>query len=155
TTFCRAAEKPEWASDMRFQTPAARRAHENELDELIGEWTSHFKAGAIMKRLQSAGVPAGVVQSVPDLFSCPQLLHRKQWVKLNHPEFGTYEHEAPPFILSETPAELCRSSPLLGEHNDYVFEKIVGLSRSEVQALKEQAVIACGWTRIPSVESRG
>ena len=142
TAFCRAAEKPEWATDKRFQTSADRRTHENELDKLIGEWTFHLEAGAVMERLQSAGVPAGIVQSVPDLFSCPQLLHRKQWVKLSHPEFGTYEHEAPPFILSETPAELHRSSPLLGEHNDYVFEKIVGLSRPEVKALKEQGVIA-------------
>jgi len=142
SAFCRAAEKPQWASDMRFRTSAGRRAHENELDKLVAEWTSHFKARTVMERLQSEGVPAGVVQSVPDLFSCPQLLHRNQWVKLNHPEFGTYEHEAPPFILSETPAELCRSSALLGEHNDYVFEKIVGLSGPEVQALKEQGVIA-------------
>jgi crotonobetainyl-CoA:carnitine CoA-transferase CaiB-like acyl-CoA transferase len=81
-------------------------------------------------------------QSVPDLFSSPQLLQRKQWVKLNHPEFGTFECEAPPFILSDTPAELRRSSPLLGEHNDYVFEKIVGLPHPEVQALKEEGVIA-------------
>ena len=95
-----------------------------------------------MERLQSAGVRAGVVQSVPDLFSCPQLLHRNQWVQLSHPEFGTYEHEAPPFLLSETPAQLRRSSALLGEHNDYVFESIVGLSHEEVQTLKADGVIA-------------
>jgi benzylsuccinate CoA-transferase BbsF subunit len=140
--FCSAAEKTEWSSDARFRTAANRKIHEDELDTLIAEWSAQFDARAIMGRLQSVGVSAGVVQSVPDLFSCPQLLHRKQWVKLNHAEFGTYEHEAPPFILSETPAELRRSSPLLGEHNDYVFEKILGLSRAEVHALKEQGVIA-------------
>ena len=80
-------------------------------------------------------------QSVPDLFSCPQLAHRHQWVKLPHAEFGTYEHLAPPFVLSETPSELRRSSPLLGEHNDYVFEHIVGLSPEEIQKLKDERVI--------------
>ena len=112
------------------------------MDRLIAEWTSQFDAQTIMQRLQSAGVRAGVVQSVPELFSCPQLVHRNQWVKLNHPEFGTFEHEAPPFILSETPAQLRRSSALLGEHNDYVFENIVGLSQPEVHALKDEGVIA-------------
>ena len=142
TAFCRAAERPQWRSEARFQTPADRKTHEQELDRLIAEWTSQFDAQTIMQRLQSAGVRAGVVQSVPELFSCPQLVHRNQWVKLNHPEFGTFEHEAPPFILSETPAQLRRSSALLGEHNDYVFENIVGLSQPEVHALKDEGVIA-------------
>ena len=141
-TFCRMAEKPEWTKDARFQNLANRKAHEDDLDLLIAEWTAHFEATHLMELLQSAGVRAGIVQSVPDLFSCPQLAHRKQWVKLSHPEFGTYEHEGPPFILSETPAELKRSSPLLGEHNDYVFEKIVGLSLEEIQILKNEGVIA-------------
>jgi crotonobetainyl-CoA:carnitine CoA-transferase CaiB-like acyl-CoA transferase len=136
------AGKPEWAKDTRFQTLADRKLHEDDLDMLIAGWSVHFAAHAIMKRLQSAGICAGMVQSVPDLFSCPQLEHREQWVKLNHPEFGAYEHEAPPFILSETPAEMKRSSPLLGEHNDYVFDKIVGLSPAEIQALKDEGVIA-------------
>jgi benzylsuccinate CoA-transferase BbsF subunit len=140
--FCGSAEQPDWARDERFRTAADRKTNEDALDRLIADWTIRLKAHAVMERLQSGGVCAGIVQSVPDLFSCPQLLHRKQWVKLDHPEFGSYEHEAPPFILSETPAELRRSSPLLGEHNDYVFERIVGLSREEIRNLKDEGVIA-------------
>ena len=83
----RAAEKPEWAGDPRFQTQGDRKTNEDQLDPLIAEWTSQFDAQAIMERLQSAGVRAGVVQSVPDLLSCPQLLHRNQLVRLSHPEF--------------------------------------------------------------------
>lgn len=139
--FCHAAEKPEWDGDPRFATQSSRKAHEDELDREIAEWNSHFEARAVMERLQSAGLSAGIVQSVPDLFSCPQLAHRKQWVKLPHPEFGAYEHEAPPFILSETPAQLRRSSALLGEHNQYVFEKVVGLSHEEMKQLEDEAVI--------------
>jgi len=140
--FCRASEHPAWASDSRFATHEARKAHEDEIDRLVGEWTSGFAARDIMERLQSAGVRAGAVQSVADLFSCPQLLHRQQWRRLDHPEFGSYEYEAPPFILPETPADLSRRSPLLGEHNDYVFGEITGLSRDEIQKLKEEGVIA-------------
>jgi len=140
--FCRAAEKPEWASDSRFANHENRKLHEDKLDQMIGEWTRHLEAGDIAARLQSAGVRAGVVYSVADLFACPQLAHRRQWVKLDHPEFGSYEHEAPPFLLSETPAELRRSSPCLGEHNDYVFEMIVGLSPEEIQQFKDEGVIA-------------
>jgi crotonobetainyl-CoA:carnitine CoA-transferase CaiB-like acyl-CoA transferase len=61
---------------------------------------------------------------------------------LEHPEFGSYEYEAPPFRLSETPAKLQRPSPLLGQHNDYVFGDIVGLSRIDIQKLKDEGIIA-------------
>ena len=142
SAFCRASDHPALAADSRFATHDARKAHEDELDRLIAEWTGHLAAGDIMKRLQAAGVRAGIVQSVEDLFSCPQLVHRRQWRKLDHPEFGSYEYEAPPFILSETPADLSRRSPLLGEHNDYVFGEVAGLSRDEIQKLKEEGVIA-------------
>jgi len=140
--FCRAVEKPEWVNDSRFANAESRKIHEDELDQAIADWTSQFDAGDVMARLQAAGVRVGVVDSVADLFSCPQLAHREQWVKLDHPEFGSYEHLAPPFLLSETPAELRRSSPCLGEHNDYVFEKILGLSQEEIQQLKDEGVIA-------------
>ena len=140
--FALAAEKPEWANDSRFTAHENRKCHEDDLDKTVAGWTRHFDARDLVARLQAAGVRAGQVQSVGDLFSCPQLAHRNQWVKLDHPEFGSYEHEAPPFILSETPAELRRTCPLLGEHNDYVFEKIVGLPPEEIRQLKEEDVIA-------------
>lgn len=140
--FCRASEHPDWLSGPRFSTFATRKKHEDELDSLIGDWTRHFSARDIMDRLQSAGVCAGVVQSVADLFSCPQLAHRQQWRTLDHAELGSYEYEAPPFILSETPAELRRPSPLLGEHNDYIFGEVMGMTAEEIQGLKEEGVIA-------------
>jgi crotonobetainyl-CoA:carnitine CoA-transferase CaiB-like acyl-CoA transferase len=51
-----------------------------------------------------------------------------------------FHYEAPPFILSETPAELSRS-PLLGEHNAQVYGEILGLSRREIERLVAEGVI--------------
>jgi benzylsuccinate CoA-transferase BbsF subunit len=140
--FTRAAEKPEWAADPRFTSHESRKRHEDELDEAIGAWTRSLDVDVVVARLQSAGVRAGKVLSVADVFRCPQLTHRQQWVALDHPEFGTYEHEALPFILSETPGELRRSCPQLGEHNEYVFEKILGLPPDEIRRLEDEGVIA-------------
>ncbi len=135
--FCEAAGKPSWANDSRFNRVEDRKHHEYELDQEITSWSSRLKAGDVMTRLQSFGIRAGVVQSVPDLFSCPQLVHRRQWRRLDHPELESFEHLASPFLLSETPAELRRSSPCLGEHNEYVFGQIVGLPmKSSVSRLR-------------------
>jgi crotonobetainyl-CoA:carnitine CoA-transferase CaiB-like acyl-CoA transferase len=141
TAFTRVAEKPDWAADSRFGNHERRKQYEDQLDGIIAEWTLSFDVDALVGRLQTGGVRAGKVQSVGDLFSCPQLAHRQQWVPLEHPEFGMYEHEAPPFILSDTPAEMRRSCPQLGEHNEYVFGKILGLPREEIRELEREGVI--------------
>jgi benzylsuccinate CoA-transferase BbsF subunit len=138
--FCRAAGRPEWAEDARFGSLAARKAHEDELDALVAWWTSQRSPHEVMETLQAAGVSAGIVSRLSDLFSDPQLAHREIWRELPHPGLERFHYVAPPFVLSETPAEL-RRSPLLGEHNEHVYREILGLSQEEVDALTADGVI--------------
>lgn len=139
--LCAAAGHQEWALDERFATLADRKAHEEELDQIISSWTSPLSPREVMDTLQSAGVRAGAVQTIDQLFTCPQLVHRGQWRALEHRELGSFEFEAPPFLLSETPAEIRRPSPLLGEHNDYVFGKLLGMSAEEIENLKASGAL--------------
>jgi benzylsuccinate CoA-transferase BbsF subunit len=138
--FCGATGHPEWTADPRFASLATRKAHEDALDALVAEWTSRRDARDVMKLLQGAGVRAGVVYRLSDLFSDPQLAHRRVWRDLDHPELGRFYYEAPPFILSETPAALYRS-PLLGEHNTAVYRDILGLGDGEIERLAADGVI--------------
>ncbi len=138
--LCRAVGHPEWESDQRFATFAARKAHEDELDSLISAWTAERAAQEVMETLQAAGVRAGVVNRLSDIFTDPQLAHRRIWRELPHAELETFHYEAPPFILPETPAEL-RPSPLLGEHNSRVYREILGLSDQEIGRLMADGVI--------------
>jgi len=138
--LCDAADRPDWAADAQFATFRTRKANEDALDAAIGEWTARREAREIMELLQRAGVRAGVVNRLSDLFSDPQLHHRRVWRDLEHPALGRFFYEAPPYILSETPAALYRS-PLLGEHNVAVYRDILGLSDEEVPGLAAERVI--------------
>ena len=138
--FCRAAGRPEWTEDARFASLDARKAHEDELDSAIEAWTRGRTPQDVMETLQAAGVPAGVVNRLSDLFADPQLIHRRIWRALPHPELEHFHYEAPPFVLSETPAEL-RRSPLLGEHNARVYREILGLPDEEIERLTADGVI--------------
>ncbi|HIM38087.1 MAG TPA: hypothetical protein EYM38_08745 [Dehalococcoidia bacterium] len=51
--------------------------------------------------------------------------------KVQHPETGESTYDGPPFSLSECSLEV-RPGPLLGEHNDYVFQELLGLSEEDV-----------------------
>ena len=84
-----------------------------------------------MTAMQTAGVPAGVVQNIEDLMERdPQLKARPYFMPLHHPVMGLCSHPAPPIKLSKTPAQV-RTTPCLGAHNYYVCSEILGMSDLE------------------------
>ncbi len=139
--LCLAAGHPEWAADVRFATPGARKEHEAELDELLSSWTRNWQAEELAELLQEAGVPAAPVQRTSDLFSDPQLQHRGTWRLLAHPVLGQFHYLAPPFLLSDTPARVWRS-PLLGEHNGWLCREVLELPEEAVRELEEAGVLS-------------
>lgn len=131
---------PAWA-DGQFDTLPGRKDHEDELDKRLAEWSSRLSETEILERLQGAGVHAGVVNTMKDVLLDPQLVHRGTWWELEHPEIGPLHYEHGSFILSETPAELTRPAPCLGEHNDYALCDILGLSEVECKQLADEGAL--------------
>jgi crotonobetainyl-CoA:carnitine CoA-transferase CaiB-like acyl-CoA transferase len=77
-----------------------------------------------------------------DLLKSDQLAAREFWVDLEHPELGTTITYPGPFVkLSETPIRMTRRAPLIGEHNQEIYGKELGMSSKEIQALKKAKVI--------------
>jgi crotonobetainyl-CoA:carnitine CoA-transferase CaiB-like acyl-CoA transferase len=137
-----AMDAPEWAREERFQTLLGRLQHQDALDAHIAEWTATQEKHAVAERLQAAGVPAGAVQSAQDrLENDPQLAARGLYVELEHAEQGRRLFENVPVHLSATPGRLRRPAPLIGEHNDYVFRELLGMSDAEVDQLSAADVI--------------
>jgi len=132
----------ELASDERFATNTARKANEDELDEIIGEWTvvrGHYEA---MYQLQRFGVAAGAVLTTPELLAEPQLRARGAWAPHTHPDAGTWEMETPPWRLSRTPGHIRLPAPGFGQHNSYVLRELLRLPEEEVAELYRDGVTA-------------
>ena len=140
-SLCRAMGNPAWTKESRFATLQSRKEHEDELDQKIGVWTTGFTAREITEKLQASGIRAGIVNTMRDIYSDPQLKHRKQWVELEHPEIGKMHYQRPPFFLTRTPSGPERRDPLLGEHNGYFYQELLGLSEKEYQELVVEGVI--------------
>jgi crotonobetainyl-CoA:carnitine CoA-transferase CaiB-like acyl-CoA transferase len=139
--FCRALGSPTWTAAKKFSSHEARKANEDDLDEKVGEWTRGLAARDIMVKLQKAGVRAGVVNKMSDVYDDPQLKSRPQWVELEHPEIGRMHYQRPPFLLTNTPPGPAKRDPLLGEHNEYFYCELLGLSRAGYEALVKEGVI--------------
>jgi benzylsuccinate CoA-transferase BbsF subunit len=125
----------------KFSSLLGRKSSEDELEQLIGEWTKGWDSQELMEALQRAGVPAGKVESTKDLFEDPQLAHRGHFQYPDHPEIGQYATDRSDFNLSRTPGALDRPSPLMGQHNEYVLKELIGLSEEEYQSLQEDDVL--------------
>jgi len=138
--FCQVSGKPSWLSDPRFSTLTKRKENEDELDRLIGEWAKDFSAEELMVMLQSVGISAGIVENTKDLSEDPQLKYRHYFKELEHPEIGKYLCEGNAFSLSKTLPDFRMPAPCLGEHNEYVYTKVLGMSDEEFTELLSEGV---------------
>ena len=149
--LCETIGRPEWRAAPEFATPAARRHHQERLDELIGQWTAPQEALAVMQRLQQAGVPAGLVAQGQDLHDHEHLQARGFYRPTPSyvAERGTpaYEWERrdslawdTPARLSETPMEFGHYSNI-GEDNRYVYRDLLGMSPAEIHRLTENGAL--------------
>jgi crotonobetainyl-CoA:carnitine CoA-transferase CaiB-like acyl-CoA transferase len=130
------------ATDERFRTAAGRFERQDELDQVISAWTARRNAAELAEALQQRGVPAGQVQDGRDLVEDdPQLAHLGTFFELDHPVIGPAKFEGVPLHFSRTRADHWRSAPLVGEDNEYVFKRIVGLVDAEYDDLVAQGVI--------------
>jgi len=139
--LCAAIGQPQLADDRRFNSFAARYESRVELDRIIGEWTRNRTPDETERVLQASGVPAHTVQTTFDANGDPQLRHREHFVRVNHPIAGATFIENSRFKLSRTPAVVNRAGPALGQHSQYIFEKILGYSESRISDLVAGGVL--------------
>jgi crotonobetainyl-CoA:carnitine CoA-transferase CaiB-like acyl-CoA transferase len=128
-------DSPQWATDTKFTTLSGRLDHQEELDQGIQAWTETIEKYQLTEICQAAGVPAMPVQSTENRVEHdPQLRHRDLYLELDHPVIGRYKFQNAPFKLSETPAINFKPAPIIGQHNQEVFEGILGLTHEELVA---------------------
>jgi benzylsuccinate CoA-transferase BbsF subunit len=116
---------PDWAHAEKFSTLSLRIANNGELECHMWSTTIEWDAYELMNQLQAHEVPAGVVQKTSDLFSDPQLKHRKHFWFLDH------SYDGPSFRFSKTPGELSMPAPVMGQHNEYVYKDLLGMTEEQ------------------------
>lgn len=139
--LCQTIGRAELADDPRYATLLARKTHEADLVGIIEPWTSTRIAEDVMRTLQEAGVPCAAVNNFEQLLrGDPGLRHWGLWSEVDHPELDKALVERWGFHLSKSPEAPPERAPLLGEHNDYVYQEVVGLTEDEVNDYLVQGV---------------
>jgi crotonobetainyl-CoA:carnitine CoA-transferase CaiB-like acyl-CoA transferase len=129
--FKRALGDPEWAGANGLATVAGRIAQRDELDEHVACWTRQRTPREVMDVCQRHSVPAGMVATGEDLIHDRHLLARGFLVEREHPRLGTLRLPGCPVRFHNTPLEVWRFGPLLGEDTDYVMRQVLRVSAED------------------------
>ena len=138
--LCRAIGQESLIDDYRFLIPGDRKARQDELATLLEETFSTDTTGNWLKLLEDAGVVAGPIYNMDQVYKDPQVLARQMLVDLEDPELGTIHNIGIPVKLSSTPGQIRTRAPMLGENSVEVFIEN-GLSQAEVDELLELGVV--------------
>jgi len=139
--FCKALGMEYLLEDPRFATNSERVEHMGELERAIEERTSSMRVEEIIAKLEALEVPCGPINDVSQVVEDAQVLAREMIVEVLHPKVGKVKVPGVPIKLSDTPGEVRAPAPLLGEHTEEVLSSLLGLSREEISALREEGAI--------------
>ncbi len=138
--LCRAIQREDLMEDERFRNPWDRKAREHELAALLEETFSTQDTEDWLELLDAAGVVAGPIYNMEQVYRDPQVLAREMLVDTHDPELGTLHNIGVPVKLSSTPGSIRRRAPALGEHSvEVLLER--GFTQEEVASLLAEGVI--------------
>ena len=123
------------AEDPRFATNGERLAHRTELTVKLSALLADREGEDLCKRLLAAGVPAGPVRDIAQVWSDEHTRHRGMAAEL-----PGYKGWGVPIRMSRTPGEIRRTPPRFGEHGRAILAEI-GLGEDEIASLIEAGVV--------------
>ena len=138
--FCRAVGHPEWLEDARFATTAARVQNWDARLELMQSALETRSVDEWLERLDAEQVPCAPILSRAEGIAHPQLEVNELVVEVEHPHAGRIRQTRPAARFSETPAEIRRPTPGLGEQTDEILSE-AGYTAGEIAGLREEGAL--------------
>jgi formyl-CoA transferase len=132
--------RPELADDPEWSTPEARLPKLDKMFQLIEEWSSRHSKWDALAELNALNVPCGPILSTKELIEDASLVDNNMVVTVDHPERGAFKTVGCPIKLSDSPVKV-ETSPLLGEHNEDVYVRELGVEPQRLAELKTNGVI--------------
>lgn len=106
-------DRPELADDPRFSSLAARVAHMDLIDEIVGGWTAGIATDEVFRRLMACKVPCAPVRTLDEVMNDPNMHARRALEWIEHPRLGRIVVQRSPFRFDGVePIELTPSREL-------------------------------------------
>ena len=140
-SFCRVIGREELLIDARFVDHQARLRHDSELDSIVQQWTEARSAEEVMSKLQSAGIPAGVVQTGADLVKDVQLRHRNYFASFSDSLIGPFEIPRSGIVFRGMTEEPLKLPNRFGSDNEQILGEVLGYDKATIERWREEEVL--------------
>jgi crotonobetainyl-CoA:carnitine CoA-transferase CaiB-like acyl-CoA transferase len=141
--LCATMGQPDLAGDERFKDAASRAANDNELDEIVAEWSGRQTLEELEQTLHGAEIPASRIYNTADIFQDPHYQAREMLTELPDGNFGKITVTSPVPKLSATPGKLNWAGRNVGADTRRILEEMLGLAPEEVRRLETEAIVYC------------
>jgi crotonobetainyl-CoA:carnitine CoA-transferase CaiB-like acyl-CoA transferase len=138
--MCDIVGRPDWADDPRFARNQDRVVNRDTIEALISEVLISGRKAEWISAFRGAGIPCGPVRSVVEALSDPLAAAREVVTEIDHPTIGKMSMLGLSLRLNDTPAEIRRHPPLLGEHTEEILVGL-GYDEAEVKTMRESGVV--------------
>jgi CoA:oxalate CoA-transferase len=139
--FVKAIGKKEMGYDPKFGSDMDRFNNAELIDSVVKEWVAQRTVEEVTRTLRKARVPCSVVNTVDKLIDDPQVKANEMINMINHRGLGGIPLPGIPIKLSKSPGNIKSISPKIGEHNEEIYLRLMGLSPEEFDQLKKDSII--------------
>jgi crotonobetainyl-CoA:carnitine CoA-transferase CaiB-like acyl-CoA transferase len=139
--FCGVIGRSGLVGDERFLNLTLRIRNRSQLDAIIQDWTRERRAEEIMDAMQSAGIPAGVVQTGADLLSDPQLRHRNYFASFADSLIGPFEIPRSGVLFRGISEGALRLPNRFGADNDSILRELLDYDAAAIAQLRSEEVL--------------
>lgn len=151
--LCVLLDLPELPDDPRFATNEARVERRDALREILEIRLKTRSKRAWTELFIDAGLPAGPINTLDEVFDDPQVLHSQLTETLTHPTLGALRQVVTP-VFGATDSSASRPPPLLGEHTVEVLRE-AGFDAASINALLAAKVVFQDSDEMASAQSTG
>jgi len=124
--LCAVLGEPKIAEEASYRANSDRLANREQLIARLSALTRRWHRGDLLEKLEAVGVPAGPINSLDQVFSDPQVVHRG--MRIDPPSAAAKAGKIPgvrtPIIIGGRPMAAERPSPRLGEHTTEILREI-------------------------------
>lgn len=138
--LCAALRLADLSAQERYQSNTKRTLRRRELHEQLEEKTKCFTRQELIDLLASAGVPAGMILNMDEVFEDHQVVHREMVVRLPHARAGEVALLRSPIRMSISTVT-AKCPPMLGEDTTQVLAQELGLDSEEIGRLQAARII--------------
>ncbi|WP_342595747.1 CoA transferase [Salinicola lusitanus] len=136
----RLMQREDLLEDPRYATNAARVAHRQQVDEIVGEWVGRFEREELVALFEREHITASPIYDIAAIAEDSHFIERGVYVRVPDEELGSVPMHAPVPRLSATPGAISRPAPALGADSRAVLADY-GLPAERIDSVMRDGIV--------------